>query len=40
MLLWAQRMSDVVYRDIIVAVIAVYVAGNVVQKIKAPEAEA
>ena len=34
-LLWWQRMTDVVYRDIIIAVVAVYVAGNTLQKIKA-----
>lgn len=34
-LLWFGRMTDIVYRDVIVAVIAVYVAGNTLQKIKA-----
>jgi hypothetical protein len=36
-LLWFQRLSDIVYRDVLIAVIAVYVAGNVIQKVKAPE---
>lgn len=34
-LLWFGRMTDAIYRDVIIAVIAVYVAGNVVQKVKA-----
>ena len=35
-MLWFQRLSDAIYRDIIIAVIAVYVAGNTLQKIRAP----
>jgi hypothetical protein len=34
-LLWFSKMSDAIYRDVIIAVIAVYVAGNTIQKIKA-----
>ena len=34
-LLWFGRLSDLVYRDVIVSVIAVYVAGNVYQKVRA-----
>lgn len=36
-LLWHAKMSDVVFRDIIIATVAAYIAGNVVQKIKAPQ---
>ena len=38
-MLWWERMSDAIYRDIIIAVVAVYVAGNVIQKVKAKSAE-
>lgn len=33
-LLWFARMSDLVYRDIVLGVVAVYVAGNTWQKVK------
>ena len=35
-LVWYAKISGDVYRDIIIATVAVYVAGNVTQKIKAP----
>ena len=35
-LVWYGKISGEVYRDIIIATVAVYVAGNVTQKIKAP----
>ena len=38
-LLWFGRMTDIVYRDVLVATVAVYVAGNVIQKIKASSQE-
>lgn len=34
-LLWFGRMTDLVYRDVLIATVAVYVAGNTLQKIKA-----
>jgi hypothetical protein len=34
-LLWFAKMTDVVYRDVLIATVAVYVAGNVIQKVKA-----
>lgn len=39
-MLWWDRMTDAIYRDILIAVVAVYVAGNTIQKIKAPEPNA
>ena len=38
-LLWFSKMTDVVYRDVIIATVAVYVAGNVIQKVKAKSQE-
>ena len=38
-LLWFQRMTDIVYRDVLIATVAVYVAGNTLQKIKAKTQE-
>lgn len=38
-LLWFGRMTDAIYRDVIIAVIAVYVAGNTLQKIRAKSPE-
>ena len=34
-LLWFSKMTDIVYRDVLIATVAVYVAGNSLQKIKA-----
>ena len=33
-LVWFAKISDMIFRDIIIATVAVYVAGNVTQKIK------
>jgi hypothetical protein len=38
-LLWFGRMTDILYRDVLVATVAVYVAGNVIQKVKARSQE-
>ena len=38
-LLWFGRMTDIVYRDVLIATVAVYVAGNVIQKVKARSQE-
>lgn len=38
-LLWFERMTDIVYRDVLIATVAVYVAGNTLQKIKAKTQE-
>jgi hypothetical protein len=38
-LLWFAKMTDVVYRDVLIATVAVYVAGNVIQKVKAKTQE-
>jgi len=37
-LVWHAKITDIVFRDIIIATVAVYIAGNVTQKIKAPGA--
>jgi len=37
-LLWFERMTDNIYRDVLIATVAVYVAGNVIQKVRAPAA--
>lgn len=39
-MLWWDKMGDAIYRDILIAVIAVYVAGNTIQKIRAPDPNA
>ena len=36
-LVWYAKISDAIFRDIIIATVACYIAGNVAQKIKAPE---
>lgn len=36
-LVWFMKISDAIFRDIIIATVAVYIAGNVVQKRKAAE---
>lgn len=36
-LVWFAKISDAIFRDIIIATVAVYVAGNVTQKIKGPQ---
>ncbi len=33
-LVWNAKISDEIFRDIIIATVAVYVAGNVAQKVK------
>jgi hypothetical protein len=33
-LVWHAKISDAIFRDIIIATVAAYIAGNVVQKIK------
>jgi hypothetical protein len=38
-LVWHAKITDIVFRDIIIATVAVYVAGNTTQKIKAPQAD-
>jgi hypothetical protein len=38
-LVWHAKISDQIFRDIIIATVAVYIAGNTVQKVKAPQAE-
>ena len=35
-LVWFAKIDPPIFRDIIVATVAVYIAGNVTQKIKAP----
>lgn len=35
-LVWYAKISDDIFRDIIIATVACYIAGNVTQKIKAP----
>lgn len=37
--IWFGKISDSILRDIILGVAAVYVAGNTIQKIKAPQTE-
>lgn len=38
-LVWFGKLSDDIYRDIIVATVAVYIAGNTTQKIKGDRIE-
>ncbi len=38
LLVWEAKISDEIFRDIIIATVAAYIAGNVVQKVKAPQA--
>jgi hypothetical protein len=38
-LVWNAKISDMIFRDIIISTVAVYIAGNVTQKIKAPKAD-
>lgn len=35
-LVWFAKIDGAIFRDIIIATVAVYIAGNVTQKIKAP----
>lgn len=35
-LVWYAKISDAIFRDIIIATVACYIAGNVTQRIKAP----
>lgn len=35
-LVWHAKITDAIFRDIIIATVAAYIAGNVVQKVKAP----
>lgn len=35
-LVWFAKIDPPIFRDIIIATVAVYIAGNVTQKIKAP----
>jgi hypothetical protein len=37
LLVWEAKISDAIFRDIIIATVAAYIAGNVVQKVKAPQ---
>lgn len=34
LLVWAEKISDAIFRDIVIATVAVYIAGNTAQKIK------
>jgi hypothetical protein len=36
-LVWNAKISDAIFRDIVIATVAAYIAGNVVQKVKAPQ---
>lgn len=36
-LVWYAKISDMIFRDIVIATVAAYIAGNVVQKVKAPD---
>jgi hypothetical protein len=36
-LVWHSKISDAIFRDIVIATVAAYIAGNVVQKVKAPQ---
>lgn len=38
-LVWHAKISDSIFRDIIAITVAVYVAGNVTQKVKEAQAE-
>jgi hypothetical protein len=38
-LVWHAKITDIVFRDIIIATVAVYIAGNTTQKIKAPKVD-
>lgn len=35
-LVWFAKIDGAIFRDIIIATVAVYIAGNTVQKVKAP----
>jgi hypothetical protein len=35
-LVWFTKISPEIFRDIIISTVAAYIAGNVVQKVKAP----
>lgn len=39
-LVWCGKISDAIFRDIIIATVAAYIAGNTWQKVKAPNGEA
>lgn len=36
LLVWEAKISDEIFRDVIIATVAAYIAGNVLQKVKAP----
>ncbi|MBF8177798.1 hypothetical protein [Herminiimonas contaminans] len=36
-LMWEGKITDVVFRDIIIGTVAAYIAGNTVQKVKEPK---
>jgi hypothetical protein len=38
-LVWHAKISDVVYRDIVIATVAAYIIGNTTQKVKATTKE-
>jgi hypothetical protein len=38
-LVWHAKVSDQIFRDIIISTVAAYIAGNVTEKIKAPKAD-
>jgi hypothetical protein len=38
-LVWHGKVSDQIFRDIIIATVAAYIAGNTVEKVKAPQAD-
>jgi hypothetical protein len=38
-LVWHAKISDQIFRDIIISTVAAYIAGNVTEKIKAPKAD-
>lgn len=35
-LVYQAKISDLIFRDVVIATVAAYIAGNVIQKVKAP----